>query len=848
MGAFLSQTNFTAGEWSPLLDGRTDLDKYKNAVRQMKNFIPLPHGPAAFRPGLKYISGTKHNAKNSVLIPFIFSVSDALDLEFGDYYIRFYKSGAQLKVGGVAYEVISPYAAADVAEIKYCQSADVLYLTHHDYAPRKLSREADTNWTLSIINFNSPPTSELAFKPDSTLVPAAVTGTGVSFTSGENIFLSGDVGRIIRSGASRATITAFNAADHVTCDIIDDFNSTAAIISGMWEMLGSPSGSIYPSVCGPVGRSCTITGTGASETITEHFANEWIASPALGATFYYLGNTGISFLYAKPDRVYQSGALFVEGILLSLGLPQWAWGDADTLGYSTVYIRTLSDPTNIANPLHSAVVAAAPDIFRAADVGKYIRLLDGCVKITGFNSASSLSAVIIQNMTDVDEDADDDSSTTPSDNHTRAWTLESAVWNATDGYPTCCTFYEDRLFFARGENIRGSQTGDYENFATGVTDSDGIDFSLNARMFSSIVWMEPREYLIIGTKSGEWRVGPEDSGSALTPLNVVAKQHTQYGCADIMPLTIGNCTLFVQKALRKLREFTSNPTSVNIEYVAPDLTLLAEHITESGIAGLCYQQEPYSIVWMYLTDGTLIGMTYLRDQDVIALHEHPTTGHVESMAVIPASGYDQVSMIVERTINGSIVRNVETLAPFFSDDAATFTANNGLNAFFVDCGATYSGAAATSITGGGHLEGETVAVVADGAYVGTKVIAAGAFTLTTAASVVHFGLPYTGTLETMRPEIGLRDGTAQGRLKQIFKLVLRLLNSATFKCGRDTTHLEAVILRATDDATGEEKPLFTGDQDVSYESAIDRDARIMIVQDKPLPVTVVAIYPEVEMS
>lgn len=794
------QTNFTAGELSSLLDGRTDLKKYFNGVYCMENFLVYAHGPATLRPGFRYVATTKVSATASRLIPFVYSGTDSFDLEFGANYIRFIKNRALItkiaaawvtatnyKIGDLvtnnavyyrcltnhisgtfatdltagnwavtiatdtAYELVSPYAAADVKEIKYCQSADVIYLWHPEYPPHKLSRVSDANWQINDVNAKPPPTTEDSISPNTTVTPDAVTGEAIHFHAGGSVFLAGDVGKTLRSGAGSAAIVAYVSATQVNCDIVDDFSGTTAIAANYWELVGSPQGTITPSITGPIGAICTITGGSA--------------------------------------------------------------------------------------------------LFRSSDVGKYIRLNSGYVKITTFTSATAIKAVVIKDLT----------VTTATTN----WTLESSIWNATNGYPSCGIFYEERLITAGvpafPENVRGSSVGDYENFTPGTYDSDAFDMSVAGRVINSIHWMEPREYLILGTTGSEWRLGPEDSGKAMTPLNVVAKQQTTFGCANIDPLTIRNCTLFVQRAKTKIREFTNNPSSVNIEYVAPDLTMLAEHITKGKVAGMCYQQEPFSIVWVWMENGELASMTYLRDEDVIGWARHPMDGLVESMCCIPGDGHDEVCAIIKRTINGVVVRYVEVLEKIFTDDADTFDANKGLNAFFVDAGSTYNGVPTTSITGAGHLEGEEVAILADGAVKSSQTVTGGQIQLSTAASVVHYGLPIVGTLTTMRPEVVLQDGSIQGKMKRIIDLIVRVYNSGTFKAGRDQTNLDEygfatydqtlyeTLFRNSDTPTGSPVSLFTGDKKVVFDGDFNRDGRLTIVQDKPLPLTVVAIMAEMEV-
>lgn len=188
-GNFFIQNSFNSGEWSPLLEGRTDLQKYGSACFLLENFILDPRGPAHFRPGLRYVSATKTHSTTSRLIPFEFSTTQAYILEFGNQYIRFYKDQSQITVIGAAYEINSPYLSSELAEIKFCQSADVLYLFHPNHAPRKLSRTGHTAWFLTTINFRPPAISEQGIKPAATLTLSATQVNQVLHLRSELLYL-----------------------------------------------------------------------------------------------------------------------------------------------------------------------------------------------------------------------------------------------------------------------------------------------------------------------------------------------------------------------------------------------------------------------------------------------------------------------------------------------------------------------------------------------------------------------------------------------------------------------------------------------------------------------------------
>ena len=188
------KTNFSAGEWSPLLKGRVDLDKYSNAAETLNNIFILPQGGAQRRGGSKYVADPKAECR---LVKFEFSVSDSYVLEFSNLNIRIYKNQAVVLTGGVPVDVVSPYLLADIPDLHFTQSADTLYIVHKDHEPAKLTRTSDTAWTLTDITFSPPP-----FVPQNdtaiTIVVSAVTGVGITLTASTAIFTSADVDTVFQ--------------------------------------------------------------------------------------------------------------------------------------------------------------------------------------------------------------------------------------------------------------------------------------------------------------------------------------------------------------------------------------------------------------------------------------------------------------------------------------------------------------------------------------------------------------------------------------------------------------------------------------------------------------------------
>ena len=193
---YIMQNSFTGGEFSPVMDARQDLQKYATGVKTMKNFYVLPHGAAVNRPGTYFIAATKDQSKRSRLIPFQYSQEQAYAIEFGHQYCRFYRDGGQVISGGAPYEIASPYAAADLAMLKFTQSADVMYLVHPKYKPKVLSRLADTNWTITDFNCEEGPFAPVNLTL-TTITPSALTGN-ITLTASAGVFNAGQVGALFK--------------------------------------------------------------------------------------------------------------------------------------------------------------------------------------------------------------------------------------------------------------------------------------------------------------------------------------------------------------------------------------------------------------------------------------------------------------------------------------------------------------------------------------------------------------------------------------------------------------------------------------------------------------------------
>lgn len=489
--------------------------------------------------------------------------------------------------------------------------------------------------------------------------------------------------------------------------------------------------------------------------------------------------------------------------------------------------------------------------FLSTDVGRLIRIKEGStwgyVLVTGWTSTTVVTVTVLSTLTNT--------------NAKTSWRL--GTWSDTTGYPRCGVFYEDRLFLAGAalfpQRLDGSKSGLYTNFSPTATDGtvaadNSVGFALNSDDENALQWLAATERgLLAGTSRGEWVVRPSSLTEALTPTNIIAKPTSRYGSASIAPIYAGKAVLFVQRASRKVRElaYVFQVDGFN----APDMTLLAEHITAPSLVEVAYQEQPQAIMWCARGDGVLLGLTYERDQSVVAWHRHELGGQsdadaleipvVESVAVVPSpdATRDEMYAVVQRYINGAEKRYVEYMSSIWAIGSAQE------NAFHVDCGWTTINSPVTdTVTGLWHLEGETVGAYVDGSRHVDVTVTNGTVTLDRTGAVITLGYFYNSDGQTLPLEGGSQDGSAQGKVKRISRLGLWLADTLGLRYGPDADNLTEILERQWGALYGTPTPLFTGVARLRFEGDYDKLGQVYWRADGPFPATVLACMPQFQVS
>ncbi len=263
----------------------------------------------------------------------------------------------------------------------------------------------------------------------------------------------------------------------------------------------------------------------------------------------------------------------------------------------------------------------------------------------------------------------------------------------------------------------------------------------------------------------------------------------------------------------------------------------------TGFVRLAFQREPWRVLWALRSDGVLCGMTYRQDQDVWAWHRHPRSGLVRDIAVLPRSDGtgEDLWLVVERMVSGTPARLIEIMAPPHrpadADDSAGFV--------YLDSTLSYAGPPVTTLSGLAHLEGQTVSVLADGVVLASREVQDAAITLDAPASQVHVGLPFTARLETLAYDGGDGAGSAAGRARAVSEVSILVHETAGGKAGRAMDALDPLFDRDGTDALDSPARLVSGYRRVAVNLGWQTGRGLTIVQDQPLPMTVLAVIPVV---
>ena len=747
---YLLQCSFAAGEISPEVANRVDLDKYNSAVLKARNCHIRPYGPIYKRPGMRFIVRTKYNDKKSILVPFNgATANDDYLLEIGHEYIRVHKGGQYLGV-----ELATPFTENILSNLRFTQSADTLFIASGDYPVKKLVRYSDLSWGFSDFTISDQyyDISIIESDEDNTITPSGTSGS-VTLTSRDDLFTADMVGTsiMIKQEVPTQEVTTSNG-------------TTSAIYAGeSWKIITHG------------------TWTGTVTVQRSYDGNTW--------------ETYRSYTGKNDFNPTESGSVS-EGC----------------------YLR---------------VVCSISSGTCEASLSRLPYSQEGTAKITGYTNAKSVTASVTKSF----------GTTSPSK------VYSFGVWSPKFGYPKTIAFFQDRLCFggskAQPYMLWMSRSGDYANFSVEkvsgtVTDDSAVAVGLLSRKQFQIKHLLASTDLIILTAGNEWIISGSD---VVTPSNINAKMQTTRGCSDVEPIAVGGRIVFIQGRGSTVRDMGYSFETDS--YGGNDLTIFAKHIIHGvQIEDAAYKQEPDSTLYMVRSDGTMACLAYIYDQKVYAWSTIDTEGEIEAVSVIQEGDEDSVYVIVKRSINGTIVRNIEC----FNNNNNSCTDPDCY--IMLDCATKITGTeeTAASTFNVPSLANLTINVLADDRFFENIIVDSnGNFSLPMKAVNVVAGLPYTMEIELPNVEIKTGDGTMQGRKKQISGCTLRLSNTLGGEIGNDSSLLD--MIPYDENSATYKLNLYSGDKEIALPiGGFNIEGRVLIRSNEPFPFNLLMAVREVSFG
>jgi len=844
--------SFGGGEVSPEMFGRFDDVKYQSGLALCKNFIIKPQGPAENRAGFQFVREVKTSAKRTRLIPFTYSTTQTMVIELGEGYMRFHTGGATLMDGASPYEVSNSYDEDHLFDIHHVQSSDVLSMVHTSYPPQELKRLGATNWTLEDIDFEP-----------AVLPPGSVTVTGyLPPSSSTNTDTKIDMAYVVTAVASDE-LSESVASDEVT--VQNNIYVTGAYNTISWAAsTGAMRYNVYKNQGGLFGY---IGQTQSLSLVDDNIAPDLGKTPPIYDTPFAQsgissvpvtsGGSGYGTAYTGGEitavTVTNSGSGYGSGVTLSVSDPTGSgatftvtrkpFPDADEI----LSITVDTQGSGYTNPTFVFSGGGGSGATVSATINPASNLPTLSVSDTS-GSGAVLSPVVsggvITGIRVVNPGRD---YTSPTVTVLSAAGGTGAVIGAPVltgvEYPGAVSYFEQRRCFAgtnvKPQNLWGTMSGTESNlsYSLPLKDDDRIAFRVAAREANLIRHIVPLSELILLTSAAEWQVTSVNS-DAITPTTISVKPQSYVGASNVQPVIAGSAIVYGAARGGHVMEFGFNSQAGG--YVAGDLCWRTSHLFDGyDIVDMAYSKAPVPIVWFVRSDGVLLALTYIPDQQVGAWHQHTTDGFFESCCVVAEGDEDVLYVVVKRNIGGTDKRYVERLASRRVTDIE--------DGFFVDSGLTYSGTAATTITGLSHLNGKTVSILADGIEQAQQVVSGGSITLDTAATKVHVGLPIVADMVTLPIAAQLDGSFGQGRQKNVNKAWIRVFLSSVLKVGPsfdkvvDTKPQTFGAHSSPMDLVSQEIPVMTN-------PSWSDGGQVYLRHTSPTPLTVVSLATEVSIG
>ena len=713
--ATLSQKTFSGGEISPTLYARTDLSKYVTGLRTCLNSIVLRYGGVSNRPGTKFICELSDPAVNARLIPFTFNTDQTYMLELGASYMRVIKDGVLLTqaaktITGVTLAnpgVVTTSGAHSHTNGQEVVINNIVGTSELNTRHFKVANVTSTTFELqSMAGVNIDTSAYTAWVSGGESAEIFEVGTQYSASDvGElNYVQSADVITLVHPSYPPSELTRTSDTSWSFDDIV--FEPSQIAPTGVTAVKGAIGAETY---------DYTVTAVSADtgeESFIAYSATTAIAISGVAPGISVANPcvfTVVSHSFLVDDIV---GILFAKGMTEVNGLRAIVIAvtgttvtvELDTLAFSTYtgfgYIYKCSYTLGTAT-VPTVALPHTVSWSRATGALEYnvYRRYNGAFGLIGITTGLSFK---------------DQGLITP--NTSTPPPTRRNPFDVAGNYPSTVTYIQQRLAFGNTTNdtekVWLSKTGNFKNYTVSspLQSDDAVTFKLAGRQVNAVKSLVDLGRLVILTSGGEWSA--EGDAGIITPTTINTKQYSYNGSGDLQPIVIDGAAIYQQARGSIIRDLGFD---FQVDgYKGNDLTIFSAHLFDKfTIVDWAYQQIPQSILWVVRSDGVLLGMTFVRNQEVRAWHRHDVGGTVERVSVIPEGNEDVLYLTVKRTVNGATVRYLEKLTSRQITDIK--------DSIFMDSSGSYDGrnTSATTMTlttGGTWLSTDTLTLTASTSY------------------------------------------------------------------------------------------------------------------------------------
>lgn len=721
------KTSFTGGEITPELFGRPDLDRQQNGLALCENFVVLPHGPVQNRAGLRFCNAAKGGDSPTRVLPFSFSNSQTFAIELGAGYFRFFSLGEFVTAPGADIVTNGSFAAGST-----------------------------TGWT----DASDSGSNVLGVSPGGGLMlnPSGGSGATPPTARAEQSLTT------VAGQPYTVTATVPTSINGIVPNPFQPVQLLIGSTAGAADLLSqtlTPASTSYTFAFTPTGTTTYLTLACAAYTLAPGFyeaSTGFINYVAVNETStgapYELANS-----YAAADLMdihyVQSGDVVT---LVHPGYPPMElrrYGNQDWTFTQIEFGTQLTAPSGVtATASYSAPPGDFPSGYTDATVYTYGYVVtavssDGTDESLQSNTATCNNNLAVPGAHDMvrwtaptpvpayynvyksingggfgfiaqvpgSATSFDDGNVTP--DTTQSPPLQDSILNSANNYPAAVGYYEQRRVFGgtnnNPETFYATQPGTQSNMNYSLPSqaSDRLSVTIAAQRANYIEHIVALLDMILLTKSTEWRVFTA-SGDALTPSTVTVKAQWQCGANNVQPQVVNNACLYAASQGGHVRALSYDWTLSG--YKSEDLCLLAKHLFHFEIVDMAFVRSPYPILWAVTSAGLLLGLTWLPDQQVQAWHRQVTAGAFESVCAVTEGNVDVLYAVVRRQIDGVWSRYIERM------DSRSYLGEIA-DAFFVDCGATYTAPAGSftydlvngrydcAVTGHGLTTGQSIGLL-----------------------------------------------------------------------------------------------------------------------------------------